>query len=145
MVFGSGGGIDMSVLREEVPVAGMIFCSSGQSERCFRRDCVCVFCVSCVVCHVCVMCVCVGVSLFVRVCTHCICFISNKTPLNRGTAATPLLCLSHEKVSTPLYPLLSGGLLSGNAPAQAAQPHAHMLPANSPAFIPTSLPSSQVD
>ncbi len=27
-----------------------------------------------------------------------------KTPLNRGTAAIPLLCLSHEKVSTPFTP-----------------------------------------
>ncbi len=32
-------------------------------------------------------------------------FISNKSPLNRGTAVIPLLCLSHEKAthSTPYY------------------------------------------
>ncbi len=28
-------------------------------------------------------------------------FKTNKTPFNRGTADIPLLCLSHEKVSTP--------------------------------------------
>ncbi len=37
-----------------------------------------------------------------RTCTH----THNNTPLNRGTAATPLLCLSHE----PTLPLLSGDL-----------------------------------
>ncbi len=30
--------------------------------------------------------------------------VSNKTSLDRGTAATPLLCLAHEKVSTPFSP-----------------------------------------
>ncbi len=34
---------------------------------------------------------------------------SNKTPLNRGTAATPLLCLPHEKVSNPLHPFFVVG------------------------------------
>ncbi len=37
-------------------------------------------------------------------------FISSKTPFYRGTAASPLLRLSHEKVPTPSLPLLSGGM-----------------------------------
>ncbi len=34
----------------------------------------------------------------------------NKTPLNRGTAVLLLLFLSHEKVTSFHFPLISGGL-----------------------------------
>ncbi len=33
----------------------------------------------------------------------CCLLIDNKTSLNRGTAAIPLSCFSHKKVSTPFY------------------------------------------
>ncbi len=51
-----------------------------------------------------------------------------ETPLNGGTAATPLLSLLHGKAFT-VYPILSGGLFCSSCFARTldarAEPHAH--------------------